>query len=200
MWDYRVEVECMCNEQALISAFNFLNIALNKRNDLSDGVIDNLPFEFRIFVNSHEGYRKLISESESELSDLECKDYFVSLPSETLNRTQIVLTIKIESDDDVDIFTYRYFFLIVNQLLRKDDIVYFECPETYYHKVGSYFFYKHFRNIQLQLSRECQMVRQKGYRSASLSPQSGYRLFIYLVQVAMFMKFWQTHYFKMLSL
>lgn len=140
MWDYRVEVECMCNEQALISAFNLLNIALNKRNDLSNGVIDNLPFEFRILVNSHEGYRKLISESKSELSDLECKDYYVSLPSETLNRTQIVLTIKIESDDDVDIFTYRYFFLIVNQLLRKDDIVYFECPETYYHKVGSYFF------------------------------------------------------------
>lgn len=144
MNSYEAYIECECSEGVLIDAFNFLDAVFHK-DHASLNRADWAPsFGFRLLEFSEE-YRQpaLLS---SELA-LPAAEHFLLFGQGDLYRTQIFLTITIENDANLDIFSYRYLFLIVNMLLRKQDKVYLDCADAYYHKVGSYFFLQtHFQS------------------------------------------------------
>lgn len=134
---YRAYIECKCSEDVLIDTFNFLDAVFHKEYVFPAGLDWDPSFAFRLLSLGEGCQRHTVSGPETALAQAR---RFLSFGLDDLYRTQIVLTIMIENDADLDIFTYRYFFLIVNKLLRKQDQAYLDCPDVYYHKVGSYFF------------------------------------------------------------
>lgn len=137
MTSYRAYIECTCNECVLIDVFNFLDAVFHTECRTKVGPNWIPTFRFHLLQFGGSSPQNNVSRLESSLSQ---EKYFLSFGPDDLDRTQIVLTVAIGDDTELDIFTYRYFFLIVNKLLRKQDRAYLDCPDTYYHKVGSHFF------------------------------------------------------------
>lgn len=135
MVNYHAYIICTCQEESLINLFNFLNSVFNKeRLSLT---LDQSPL-FSLYLSGEpREYRSLNMDSERDSSDI---TQFLQFGKNTLKRTDISLIIKVGDDSATDIFAYRYLFLITNHLLRKQDKVVFDCPDAYYHKIGSYFF------------------------------------------------------------
>lgn len=134
---YKALIECICSERSLIDVFNFLNAVFHK-DIYSQNKLSLVPtFAFHLSELGEEKQQHKGTSPEINLSNMK---RFLGFGQNDLDRTQIVLTITVEDDTDLDIFTYRYFFLILNKLLRKQDLAYLDCPDIYYHKVGSYFF------------------------------------------------------------
>lgn len=137
MNSYEAHIECKCSEYGLIDVFNFLDAVFHKEHTFQ-AESDWIPsFEFRLLEVEGRDRRpaRLLSGSAPSATE-----YFLHFEQGDLDRTRIILTITIEKDTDLDVFTYRYLFLVMYKLLRKQDQAYLDCPDTYYHKVGSYFF------------------------------------------------------------
>lgn len=137
MISHKAHIECQCTDSVLIDVFNFLDAVFHAEHGLPPKSGWLPSFAFRLFQCGKQPQQNTILDSEDSLSHA---NRFLNFGPDNLSKTQIVLTVTIEDDTNLDIFTYRYFFLIVNLLLRKQDRAYLDCPDTYYHKVGSYFF------------------------------------------------------------
>lgn len=158
MNSYRAHIECNCSERELIDTFNFLDAVLHKEHGFQAGS-DWVPSFTFCLQELGEGYQRHVPSSpEAILSEVK---RFLRFGLGDLERTQIVLTVTIEDDAGLDIFTYRYFFLIINKLLRKQDRAYIDCPDTYYHKVGSYFFLQTLSQAPVELWRRGAGGREK---------------------------------------
>lgn len=132
----KLYINCTCSEDALIDVFNFLDSIMNNKYFPLSGSPFSPSFAFRLLEFEEGYYRKFFFRSANPLTEI--KNFFHLNPG-ILNQTPIVLIVKIGDDTNLDVFSYRYLFLIMNKLLRKIDQVYLDCPDTYYHKVGSYF-------------------------------------------------------------
>lgn len=148
MDSYRAYIECTCSEHVLIDVFNFLDEVFHREYAFQAGLDWAPSFAFRL-LELRRGYRPYtVSSPEATISQVK---RFLSFGQDDLDRTQIILTITIEDDAELDIFTYRYFFLILNKLLRKQDRAYLDCPDVYYHKIGSYFFLQTLSQASVEL-------------------------------------------------
>lgn len=166
---YRAYVECKCSEHVLIDAFNFLYAVFHKDPAFRAGPGWASSFAFRL-LEIGEGYRRhVVSSPKAPLSQAR---RFLGFGPGDLARTQIVLTITIEDDAELDIFTYRYLFLIMNTLLREQDRVYLDCPDAYYHKIGSYFFLQTLSQAPVELrQRRADGMEKKLPQDFSLSSE-----------------------------
>lgn len=145
MNSYKVCIECVCTEHVLIDVFNFIDAAFYKEHRFHVKQGDMPSFKFRL-----QKFDGKLQQSTSSTSEME---HFLNLNQNELEQTQISLTIAIENDADLDVFTYRYLFLIINKLLRKQDQVSLDCPDSYYHKVGSYFFFQTLSQASVEIRR-----------------------------------------------
>lgn len=137
MIKYEAHIICRCDEKAFIDSFRFLNAAFHKDHAL--GFDPKQEHAFKFYVLENLGKRRRGDYLGGESGSL-AMERLIHFENNDLDQTRILFTIKIENDADLDVFSYRYFFLITNQLLRGQDQVRFDCPDTYYHKTGSYFF------------------------------------------------------------
>lgn len=150
MTSYGAYIEFKCNECVLIDVFNFLDAVFHTEHGSRAESGWTPSFAFRLLQFGGRYQRHTVSSPEINLSQAK---RFLSFGPDDLARTQIVLTVMIEDDTKLDIFTYRYFFLIMNKLLRKQDRAYLDCPDTYYHKIGSYFFLQTLSQAPVKLLR-----------------------------------------------
>lgn len=151
MTNYEAHIECKCNECVLIDAFNFLNAVLHAEHDVQAKLGWTPSFMFCLLQFGETYHRDIVASPRDSLSHAM---RFLGFGTDDLERTRIVLTVTVGDDTDLDIFSYRYFFLILNKLLRKQDRAYLDCPDTYYHKVGSYFFLQALSPALVEL-RQC---------------------------------------------
>ncbi len=137
MFRYEAHITCECVEKAFIDLFLFLGSALRHKKSMRFEPQQNPSFRFQFLDRTGALQPRVQKQDNANCSELE---QFIGLSREVLEQTKIILTIKVNDDAGLDIFSYRYLFLITNQLLRKQDRVYFDCPDAYYHKIGSYLF------------------------------------------------------------
>lgn len=137
MINYEAHIICKCDENAFIDSFRFLSTIFHK--DYALEFDPNQEHTFRFYM-LEELDRRLQGNRLRRENGSSAMNRFIHFKENDLAQTRILFTIEIQNDADLDVFSYRYFFLITNQLLRKQDQVHFDCPDIYYHKTGSYFF------------------------------------------------------------
>lgn len=155
---YRAYIGCECDERTLIDVFNFLDAVFHKEHVFQAEPGGDPSFSFYLEVPG-KGSR----ESAGPSAEIE---RFLCFDASELERARVFLTITVKDDTKLDIFTYRYLFLMINKLLRKQDRAYLDCSDAYYHKVGSYFFFQVLSQVPVELQ-----YRKDGGQSIKL-PQS----------------------------
>lgn len=139
MIKYEAHIFCKCDENAFIDSFYFLSAVFHKDHTPEFDPKQEHAFQFQMHAPEEAEKRQQRERPEHE-NDPIAMERVLRFEKKDLAQVRFAFTVEIEDDTELDVFSYRYFFLITNQLLRRQDRVLFDCPDTYYHKTGSYFF------------------------------------------------------------
>ncbi len=124
-------VTCDPTESSFVSIFNTLEEYLLTGKGIENLKNEDICYKFLNIPQYSNSYDLI-----NNIKNTEYKEN-INVPSPT-NVSVVVDVIIPEDDSQIDVFSYRYLFVLKNQLLRQGDIVVFTCNRIYYNKIANF--------------------------------------------------------------
>lgn len=122
-------VLCEPSEEEFVQIFNMLeNYIVNNNFQNVDSNINCKFYNIESNLNTHQIINNIKKDKYYPVNNVPISE-----------NTSIAIDILIPDDDGkIDMFFYRYLFILKNQLLREQDFFIFTCNNTYYNKLTSF--------------------------------------------------------------